>query len=153
MRSLSRLFHHLSDRVRILVENSRSLTLLVRYVNLLDPLDLRILLVVIIWLMLSTYLFSKSKEISLTLTLLLLTLLILLGNLLLLIKPGNVNTLLDNIIPSGLTILINQSLNIPGQFFILTISSHVGYVFLLFSLVEISIRLVNILQIWPSVER
>ena len=60
--------------------------------------------------------------------------------------PVNINSLLRNIVLSGLTILIDESLDVPGQLSILAVLSHGLNQLLLLGMIEVSIGLINITQ-------
>jgi hypothetical protein len=153
---LIRFINKLSPSIWTLVNNSRILNLILRSIYLLCSLYIAWIAIIIANILLRINLLSKSKEIALNLRLLLLNMLNRLGllyllNLLYLLYlwllvlfniPLNINTLLDYIVLSRLAILINKSLNIPSQFLIFRIFSHILNQFLFFSLIEISIRFI-----------
>lgn len=134
----------------ILINNS--LIFLLKWsVNLSTFLNITWIILIVAVVLLLNLSFINCKEINRSLILFLINYWILFNLIcLFLIVPININSLLRNVIFSGLTIFINESLNIPSQFLITTILSHTLNQLLFFSMVKISIGSVNISQVWGS---
>lgn len=111
--TLGRLIYNLIYRIRILIYNFWSI-LLSWYIYLLDSLNIGVLRIIITIIILRLYLFPITKEIILLTRLVLCITLIFLNLFRLFTIPININTLLDYVIFSTLTIIINKFFNIPS---------------------------------------
>jgi hypothetical protein len=69
------------------------------------------------------------------------------------IIPIGINSLLDQIILSRLTILIDKSFNIPSQLLVFAIDSHGLDKLLFFGMIKVSIRLINLGQSRICIQR
>ena len=136
--------HVLTCCVILIVGIDNLLTLDLRGRNLVSSLNIARVIIIIADIRLRVNLLSKPKVVILRLALFNL----LLSYLLLprLLIPIGLNSLLSNIILSRLTILINQTFNIPGQLLILAISSHTLDQFLLLGMIEVSIGFIDLGQ-------